>query len=139
MENKLIPNADNNLHELREDYSTVSLMHYSQLLNFMGPFGLIIPLVLWSSKKLEIKDMDVHGKEVVNFQISLLIYTIVFFMLFFISFILTFILIGFVFMFLLFIIGILLALLTIIPPILGGSAAFRGELYKYPLSITFIK
>ena len=139
MKNTLTPINPKQTPELREDNATISLMHYSQLLNFMGPFGLIVPLILWSSKKHEIKDMDVHGKHVLNYQISLLIYTLVFFFLFFISFILTFVLIGFVFMFLLFLIGIPLALLTIIPPILGGSAATRGELYKYPMTIRFIK
>lgn len=123
--------------DLQEDYSSISLMHYSQLLNFLGPFGLIIPIVLWSSKKESIKDMDVHGKAVVNFQISLLIYSITFFVLLFISFILTFFLIGFIFLILLVAIGIALALLMIIPPIMGGIAASEKRLYKYPLSIKF--
>jgi len=139
MENKLLPNKDDTMQSFREDYSAISLMHYSQLLNFIGPFGLIIPLVLWSSKKLEIKDMDIHGKNVINFQISLLIYIIVFFLLLFVSFILALVLIGFIFMFLLSIVGIALFLLTIVPPILGGLAASRGEIYKYPMSIKFIK
>lgn len=138
---ELKPQLNTNINQsvLPEDYSTISLMHYSQLLNFLGPLGLIIPIILWSSKKMEIKDMDVHGKQVINYQLTLLLYTLIFGFLFFISFILTFILIGFVFILILIIISIPLMLLTIIPPILGGIAASKGKLYKYPMSISFIK
>ncbi|WP_394746667.1 DUF4870 domain-containing protein [Spongiimicrobium salis] len=139
METKPIPAQNNQGIALREDYATISLMHYAQLLNFMGPFGLIVPLILWSGKKHEIKDMDTHGKQILNYQISLLMYSLIFFFLFFISFILTFIFIGFLFMFLLILVAIPLALLNIIPPILGGSAAGKGKYYKYPMTIRFIK
>jgi len=137
MENKLIQNPNSPV--LREDYATVSLVHYSQLLNFLGYWGLIIPLIMWSTKKHEIKDMDLHGKNIVNYQLSVLLYTVIFFLLFFISFILSFFIIGFLFIAILVVIAIPLALLSIIPPILGGIAASKGQLYNYPLKITFIK
>ncbi len=124
-------------YNLQEDYSSISLMHYSQLLNFLGPLGIIIPIVLWSSKKEHIKEMDIHGKAVINFQISLLLYSLIFFILLFISAFLTFFFIGFLLMPLLFVVGLVLILLIIIPPILGGLAASNKRFYKYPLSITF--
>lgn len=123
--------------ELPEDYSNISLMHYSQLLNFLGPFGIIVPIIMWSSKKTEVKDMDAHGRAVINFQISVLIYSVVFFVLLLISMVLSLFIVGFLFMFILFFVGIALALLMIITPILGGMAASEKRLYKYPLSIKF--
>ncbi|WBU89714.1 DUF4870 domain-containing protein [Cellulophaga omnivescoria] len=127
-----------NTTELPEDYSNISLMHYSQLLNFLGPFGIIVPIIMWSSKKSEIKDMDAHGRAVINFQISVLIYSVVFFVLLLISMFLSLFIIGILFMFILFFVGIALALLMIITPIMGGMAASEKRLYKYPLSIKFI-
>ena len=124
--------------ELPEDYSNISLMHYSQLLNFLGPFGIIVPIIMWSSKKTEVKDMDAHGRAVINFQISVLIYSVVFFVLLLISMFLSLFIIGILFMFILFFVGIALALLMIITPIMGGMAASEKRLYKYPLSIKFI-
>lgn len=124
--------------ELPEDYSNISLMHYSQLLNFLGPFGIIVPIIMWSSKKTEVKDMDTHGRAVINFQISVLIYSVVFFVLLLISMFLSLFIVGILFLFILFFVGIALALLMIITPIMGGMAASEKRLYKYPLSIKFI-
>ncbi|TVZ10469.1 hypothetical protein JM80_3017 [Cellulophaga sp. RHA_52] len=124
--------------ELPEDYSNISLMHYSQLLNFLGPFGIIVPIIMWSSKKTEVKDMDAHGRAVINFQISVLIYSVVFFVLLLISMFLSLFIVGILFLFILFFVGITLALLMIITPIMGGMAASEKRLYKYPLSIKFI-
>jgi uncharacterized Tic20 family protein len=123
---------------LKKDHSTLALLHYSQLLNFFGFLGIIIPVILWSTKKQEIHGMDEHGKHVINYQISMLLYGIVYMILFFISMILTFVLIGFIFLIILCILGIPLALLLIVYPILGGIAASKGELYNYPLTIRFI-
>ena len=137
IENNLIENPIIE-HTLKEDNSTLALLHYSQLLNFFGFFGIIIPVILWSTKKTEIKGMDEHGKHVINYQLSMLLYGVIYAMLFFISILLTFIFIGFVFIIILSIIGIPLALLLIVYPIIGGIAASKGEFYKYPLTIKFI-
>ncbi|MBU2998185.1 DUF4870 domain-containing protein [Cellulophaga baltica] len=123
---------------LKEDNSTLALVHYSQLLNFFGFFGLIVPLILWTTKKEEIKGMDAHGKHILNYQLSLLLYSFIFGFLFFISFILMFVLIGFIIMGILSLVAIPLAILLIIYPILGGVSASKGEFYKYPLTINFI-
>ncbi|MDO6492463.1 MULTISPECIES: DUF4870 domain-containing protein [unclassified Cellulophaga] len=124
--------------ELQEDYSSISLMHYSQLLNFLGPFGIIVPIIIWSSKKKDIKDMDEHGRAVINFQISVLIYSVVFSVLLLVSMVLSLFIVGFLFLFILFFVGIALALLMIITPIMGGMAASEKRLYKYPMSIKFL-
>ncbi|MBA6316050.1 DUF4870 domain-containing protein [Cellulophaga baltica] len=133
IENPIIKNT------LKEDHSTLALLHYCQLLNFFGFFGIIIPVVLWSTKKNEIKGMDEHGKHVINYQLSMLLYGVIYAMLFVISILLTFVFIGFVFIIILSILGIPLALLLIVYPIIGGIAASKGEFYNYPLTIKFIR
>ncbi len=123
---------------LVEDNSTLALLHYSQLLNFFGFFGLIIPLLLWTTKKNKIENMDEHGKHVINFQLSLLLYSFIFSTLLFVSFLLMVILIGFVLITILCILAISMGILLIIYPILDGIAVSKGEFYKYPLTINFI-
>jgi hypothetical protein len=101
-------------------------LHLSQLAGFLVPFaGLIAPIVIWQIKKTELPGLDVHGKIVVNWIISELLYGIV-------SFILVFAIVG---------IPLLIAVLAlaIIFPILGGVKASNGEVWKYPLSIPFFK
>jgi len=51
------------------------------ILAFIIPFpflNILCPLVVWLSKKNQHSFIDAHGKESLNFQISLLIYTIIF-------------------------------------------------------------
>lgn len=58
--------------KMREDRQLLVLLHLSQ---FFG--GFIIPLILWQTKKEEVLGMDLHGKAVLNFQISVMIYSLV--------------------------------------------------------------
>ena len=61
--------ADNN-------NSYCSLMHLSQFSNFLFPgLGLIIPIVMWATRKNESKFADVNGKIIFNWKISSFIYT----------------------------------------------------------------
>lgn len=53
------------------------ITHLSQLLHYITGFGgFIIPLILWLSTRNSVKDMDEHGKSIINFQLSLLLYII---------------------------------------------------------------
>lgn len=62
---------------VREDTTLVAITHLSQLLEyFTGIGGTIAPLVLWLTNKDRVLDMDEHGKAILNFRISLWIYTI---------------------------------------------------------------
>jgi len=102
-------------------------LHLSLLAGCVVPMaGLVAPIVIWQIKKTELPGIDAHGKVVMNWLLSALIYSVV-------SFILIFV----------FLIGIplLLALgvLSIVFPIIGGIKANNGELWKYPLSIPFFK
>src|SRR5262249_15817246 len=101
-------------------------LHLSQLANYLvPPTGLILPIVLWQIKKAELPGIDTHGKVVVNWILSSIIYGMPCFVLMF----------GFIGIPLL----IALAVVGIIFPIVGGIKANSGEVWKYPLSIPFLK
>ncbi len=55
-----------------------ALIHASTFSKFFIPFGnLILPLVLWTANKKEYEFVDYNGKQALNFQISLLLYSVV--------------------------------------------------------------
>jgi uncharacterized Tic20 family protein len=102
------------------------LLHLSVLLGYMFPIaGLLAPILIWQLKKGEMPELDAHGKMVINFMISMLIYSLV-------SFVLLFVFIGVLCYIALFIVGIAF-------PIIGGIKANNGELWKYPLVISIVK
>ncbi|WP_424000835.1 DUF4870 domain-containing protein [Maribacter sp. IgM3_T14_3] len=54
-----------------------ALIHASTFSKFFFPFGnFIIPLVLWTASKKEYEFVDHNGKQALNFQISILLYSI---------------------------------------------------------------
>ncbi|KSA12105.1 DUF4870 domain-containing protein [Maribacter dokdonensis] len=54
-----------------------ALIHASTFSKFFIPFGnFIIPLVLWTANKKEYEFVDHNGKQALNFQISILLYSI---------------------------------------------------------------
>ena len=102
------------------------LLHLSLLAGSLIPFaGLVVPILIWQLKKADIPELDIHGKIIANWIISDLIYTVVGFML-------LFVLIGVPVLFALEVIGIVF-------PIIGAIKANKGETWKYPLAIEFIK
>lgn len=98
----------------------IVLMHVSV---FMA--GIILPIVMWSQFKDENEEIDKHGKDIINWGISSILY-------FFLSFILTFLFVG---IFTTFAVGICATIF----PIIGAIKASNGEHWKYPLNIGFIK
>jgi len=113
--------------ELKEDNQLLIIMHLSQLIDVFsaGILGFIIPLVLWLTKKDEIKNMDAQGKAILNFRISMFIYAII-------SGILILIGIG--------IIGlIIIGVILVIYPIVNAINVSNGKEPYYPFSIEFIK
>ncbi|MAD97297.1 MAG: tRNA modification GTPase [Flavobacteriaceae bacterium] len=63
---------------MREDKQLLILTHLSQLLDFVtGIGGFIVPLIIWLSKRDEIIGMDMHGKAILNFRISMFIYILI--------------------------------------------------------------
>ncbi|MCK4873797.1 MAG: DUF4870 domain-containing protein [Phycisphaerales bacterium] len=95
-------------------------VHLSGLMTIFTIFCLLIPLVIWLAKRGESPYLDDHGKEAVNFQLSILLYTVV-------GGILT---CG--------ILAIVCLVLNIIFAIKASIAANRGEFYRYPICIRFL-
>jgi len=100
------------------------LMHFSLLLSYAF-VGLVLAIVIWQVKKKELPGIDAHGKNVANWILSELIYGAI-------SGVLCTILIGVPMLFVLIALGIIF-------PIIAGIKANNGQVWKYPLTITFIK
>ena len=111
---------------MREDNQLLVITHLSQLLFcFTALGGLIVPLVLWATQKDKIYKMDEHGKRILNFQLSLIVFA--------------FLCIPAIFLLGLGIIGlIVIGLLSIAFPIINAVKASNGETPTYPLSINFV-
>lgn len=112
---------------MKKDNQLLVLTHLSQLLDYVsGIGGFIVPLILWLTKKDDIEGMDLHGKAILNFRISIFIYLILCVPLL--------LLLG------LGLIGIIaIAVIAFIFPIVNAIKASNGEAPKYPFSIPFIK
>lgn len=58
----------------KPDKTVASLIHVSTFSKYLFPFGnFILPLILWSAKK-EDPFVNEHGKQAMNFQISIFLY-----------------------------------------------------------------
>jgi hypothetical protein len=103
------------------------LCHLSALSGFVGiPLGHILgPLIIWLIKKDTMPMVNEHGKEALNFQISMTIYGVVAALL-----ILAFI--GFVLL-------PVVVIADIVLVIIATVAASKGQPYKYPFTIRLIK
>ena len=103
------------------------LAHALALAGFFVPWAghIVGPLIVWLAKRGDSPDIDAHGKESLNFQISMLIYGVI-------SGILCLIIVGF---FLL----VLLHILNVVLVIVASIQASEGKLYRYPLTIRLIK
>jgi uncharacterized Tic20 family protein len=87
-------------------------------------FSFIVPLIIWVIKKDQSKFVDDQGKEALNFQITILIGHVV---------------AGFTICFTVGILNAALYVATIVFGILGGIAAQKGQVYRYPFSLRLIK
>jgi len=111
---------------MREDKQLLVITHLSQLITLLIGFGsLILPLILWLTQKEKIYAMNEHGKRIVNFQLSLLVYSIICIPLI--------LLLG------LGLLGlIIIGIIAITFPIINAIKASHGETPQYPLSLNFI-
>lgn len=141
----------------QNEKNTSFLIHLSAYLGFIFPFGSIVgPIIMWSVNKEKSTYLDDNGREAVNFNLS---YTLYLFILGMIAFPFAFraffrhlrhmddfenlnfhfdfdSLFGFLS------IASIITVLSVIKFILilvAAVKASRGEIYKYPLSINFLK
>jgi hypothetical protein len=102
------------------------LTHLSSLTGLFTVIGSLVgPIIVWQIQKDKSAFIEHHGKEAVNFNITMAIAAGV-------SFLLFLLLIGFV---LIWIVGTVWLIFTIIAAIKANN----GEYYRYPLTIRFIK
>jgi uncharacterized protein len=103
------------------------LCHAAALLGlFFHFFGhLLGPLIVWLVKRGDAAEIDAHGKESLNFQLSMLMYDIV-------AGILCLVLIGFALLVILWIVNTVLV-------IIASIRVSEGQFYRYPFTIRFLK
>lgn len=90
--------------------------------HFLG--HLLGPLIVWLLKRGEAPEIDAHGKESLNFQLSMLVYDIV-------AALLCFVLIGFALLVILWVMNTVLV-------IIASIRASEGQFYRYPFTIRFL-
>ncbi len=148
---------------LNNHKNIATFIHLGIFSKYFIPFGnYIIPILLWTTNKEKSTFLDKHGKEAINFQLSILLYTIIlsmisvsFFMFnifgdvsiidvfHFNDFDINFsngggfrTLIGASFIGVIALIGFFIEIICIIS---AAIKANKGEVYSYPLTIRFIK
>jgi len=110
----------------KDERTWAMLCHFSTYIGFIFPFGnIIVPLIIWLSKREDLPLVEDQGREVLNFQISMTIY-------FIISGILCIILIGIP-------IVIGLIIFDFIITIVAAISANDGKYYRYPINLKLIK
>lgn len=140
----------------QNDHNTNAfLIHISAFSNFLFSFGdIIVPLILWQTLKKRSELLNEQGKEAVNFNISYNLYMIISAIVFlpfsfrnffnfrfnnWNNFNFHFDTNNYYGLFSLGTIAIILLIIKIILTIIAAMKAKEGELYKYPLTIKFIK
>jgi uncharacterized Tic20 family protein len=85
--------------------------------------GFVVPLIIWLIKKDQSRYLEYHGKEALNFQITMLIGLVVGSFLACFTFGLS---------------VLVVAVLDIVFGIMAAMAASRGERYRYPMALRLI-
>ena len=111
----------------KEDRNMAMLCHLTSFATVVGiPLGNIVgPLVVWLIKREQSSFVDWHGKESINFQISVTIYAII-------SAILILAVVGFALL-------PLTIVFAFIMVIMATMRANDGLRHQYPLTMRFIK
>src|SRR5947209_19534159 len=99
------------------------LAHATALVGFLVPVAghILGPLIVWLAKRHDSPEIDAHGKESLNFQISMLLYNAI-------AAVFCLVLIGFLAL-------PILWVLNAIFVIVASIQASDGKLYRYPISI----
>lgn len=103
------------------------ITHLSQLLTYVTGFGgLLVPLIIWLTNKDRIAGMDEHGKAIVNFQLSILLFTVLS--------IPAILLLGLGILSLIFI-----GIIAFVLPVVNAVRASNGETPSYFMTLRFIR
>ncbi len=120
------------------------LMHLSSFFGYVFPFGgIIAPLIFWEVNKKDSELLDATGKEVINFNLSYLLYsTILIVAIISLAINVAIDEINQISLFLLISFAILILVLIIskfVMIIIAAVKSNQGGIYKYPATINFIK
>ena len=150
--------------ETTNEKNLATFTHLSTLSQYCIPFGnYIFPILIWSTNKDKSEFVDYHGKQVLNFQLSILLYSLVLAMIAIPIFIITIfsniplnavmndhdfvmnhfsvenitgiVIVALIAIFIF--VGLKVAEFFLI--IYASVKASNGEKYRYPLTIPFIK
>jgi len=62
--------------------NAATILHLSTLSQYFIPFGnFILPIIIWASLKKDSAFVESHGRKVINFQLSIFLYTIILFLI----------------------------------------------------------
>lgn len=111
-----------------DDRLWAMLCHLATFVTLFGGANIIAPLVIWMVKKDTSPLVDDQGKEVLNFQITMMIGYVVAFLCF-----LTVILIPVTIL-----LAIVLPIWHLVLSIIGAIKAYDGQRYRYPLTLRVI-
>ncbi len=110
----------------KDDKMWATFAHLGIIAGFVIPFGNVLaPLIIWLVFKDRSSYVDYHGKEALNFQLTVTIAIIA-------SIILIFLLVG------IFLV-IVVALLSLVFSVVAAVKANEGAYYEYPINIRFIQ
>ncbi len=113
-----------------DERSYALFMHLSLLGHIvLSLIAILVPIIMWQIKKDESPFLDDHGREAVNFQISLILWSILFTVVS--------IPIGLLTCGVGFVIALVPLVLGIVGMIQAAKAANRGEFYRYPMTMRF--
>ena len=103
------------------------LCHATALAGFFVPWAghILGPLIVWLAKRNDSPEINEHGKESLNFQLSMLIYNVI-------AVVLCLVLIGFIIL-------PILHILNLVLVIVASIQASEGKFYRYPITIRLIK
>ncbi len=101
------------------------IAHLGTLAGYVIPLGnIIVPLVIYVSKKDESEFVREHARESLNFQLTLTLLVVI-------AVITVVLMVGILFL-------IILPVINLIFVILAALAIDRGEFYRYPIAIKFV-
>jgi len=109
----------------KEERMWAMIVHLSALIGFVIPLGNVLgPLIIWLIKKETSPFVDRHGKEALNFSISVTIYAAI-------SYLLVIVFIGALLLVALFVFWAVFV-------IMAGVKANEGNEFRYPLTYRFV-
>ena len=98
--------------------------HLTLFALFVFPVPVVPALVMWLIRRHESPYADDHGKEAVNFQITLVVYGVA-------CFLLSFICVGYV-------LGAMVAVFGYVFSVIAAITAGKGRYYRYPMCLRFV-